>query len=168
MDRSAPSENRHPGAPPQRAPDGWRLRVWGQVEQEAEWSWEEFARLPAVERALEIRCAAGRRLDGSRWRGVATRELLSRIRLRPAAAFVLVHAQGGYISGLSLGSFASAGALFAWCLDGRPLIAQRGGPLRLIVPGRGAPKCVKWVSGLEFLNKPWPATPDFSPVSCSR
>jgi len=140
--------------------DGWRLRVWGQVEREWEWSWEEFSRLPATERAAEVRCVSGRRLDGSRWLGVSTRELLARVRLRPAAAFVVVHSRAGDLAGLSLASFASAGALLAWGLDGEPLTPERGWPLRLVVPGRGGPQCTKWVTGLEFLNKAWPATLD--------
>lgn len=152
--------------PPRLALDQWRLRVWGQVEQEAEWNWDEFVRLPSVEGVAELLCSTGRRLDGSRWAGVQTRELLSRVRLRPAAAFVMVHAYGGHGTGLSLRSFASADALFAWSLDGRALTPERGGPLRLVVPGAGAPQSVKWVNGLEFLNKSWPVTLDEAGESC--
>lgn len=138
----------------------WRLRVWGQVEQIVEWDWQQFSRLPSVERVLELPRDSGRRPERARWSGVQTRELLSRIRLRPAAAYVMVHASGDQRSGFSLQSLASADAMFAWSLDGRPLTPESGWPLRLVVPGQGGPKYVKCVSGLEFLNKPWPAVLD--------
>lgn len=142
------------------------MRVWGQVERETTWSWDEFSRLPSVERIAEPLCGAGRQLEGARWTGVQTRELLSRTRLRPSATFVMVHAYGGHSTGLSLHSFGSADALFAWGLDGRPLTPERGWPLRLVVPGSGAPQSVKWVNGLEFLNKNWPATLDAAGDTC--
>jgi DMSO/TMAO reductase YedYZ molybdopterin-dependent catalytic subunit len=156
------------GEPPQLDLDDWRLRAWGQVEQEAEWSWEQFARLPAVEREADLLCGSGRRLEGNLWAGVLTRELLSRIRTRPAATFVMVHDLGGHCTGLSLRAFAASDALFAWSVEGRPLTPERGWPLRLIVPGPGGPKSVKWVSGLEFLNKRWPASLDPASESCGR
>jgi len=155
MDRS--------GKLPPPPPADWRLRVWGQVEREAQWSWEEFALLPAVERVLEVRGGSGS-LDASRWRGVATRELLSRVRLRPTAAFVMLHAHGGHVCGLSLSSFASADALLAWGRDGRPLGMEQGGPVRFVARGPDGATCVERVRGLEFLNKPWPASHDWGQV----
>jgi DMSO/TMAO reductase YedYZ molybdopterin-dependent catalytic subunit len=146
--------------PPRFDRASWRLRVWGQVAQEAEWSWASFTSLPTVERVAERLPDSDLRLDGSRWAGVQTRELLSRIRLRPAAAFVMIHALDGSSTGLPLSSFAAADTLFAWRLDGRPLTEKQGRPVRLLFSGADGPRSVKGVHGLEFLNKPWPAAPD--------
>lgn len=138
--------------------DTWRFRVWGQVAEELEWDWERFSALPRSDHAVDLRCTTGSSLLGRRWSGISTRELLSRVRLRPDAAFVMVHAHGGYCANLSLHSFGARDVVFAMASDGTDLTPERGWPLRLIVPRVQAFKSVKWVRGLEFLNKDWPGS----------
>ena len=136
---------RHDGDIPSIDLGAWRFKVWGQVEEELEWTWAEFERLRRAEQVADLDCADGWRLAGRRWTGVPTREILSRVRLKPDAAFVMVHALGGYRANLSLYAFASPEALVAHDCDGRPLAADHGWPLRLIAPGQKGWKAVKWV-----------------------
>jgi DMSO/TMAO reductase YedYZ molybdopterin-dependent catalytic subunit len=157
----------HDGEVPQLELADWRLRVWGQVEEELNWTWEEFERLPRAERQADLRCNEGWSLVGKRWSGVLTREILSRVRLKPDASFVMVHAHGGYRASFSLYSFAAPGALFADRCDGITLDAEHGWPLRLIMPDTPASQSVKWVSGLEFLNKEWPGTREMDGKPCA-
>jgi DMSO/TMAO reductase YedYZ molybdopterin-dependent catalytic subunit len=157
---------RHDGDLPRLDLDVWRFRVWGQVAEERAWSWSEFARLPRADRTADLRCDEGWRLVGRRWSGVPSREILSRIRLKAEAAFVMVHAHGGYRANLSLYAFASPDVIFADSCDGSPLSPEHGWPLRLILHNAGARKSVKWVRGLEFLNKDWPGTRETAERSC--
>ena len=155
------------GEPPRLELDEWRFRAWGQVEEAMEWSWAEFERLPRAHRLAELRCNEGWSLLGRRWSGVPTREILSRVRLKPDASYVMVHAHGGYCAGFSLYLFAAPGALFADRVDGAPLRPEHGWPLRLITPAAPASQSVKWVRGIEFLNKAWPGTRETSGRPCA-
>lgn len=127
----------------------WRLRVWGQVEREVVWDWETFGALPRTELRVE---------HGRLWSGVAMREVLSRLLLEGTAAYVMVHAFGGYVACRSLVELAASDALLATHVDGAPLAARHGGPVRLLLPSAGFNVSVKWVCGLEVLNKRWPGT----------
>jgi DMSO/TMAO reductase YedYZ molybdopterin-dependent catalytic subunit len=45
-----------------------------------------------------------------------------------------------------------AGAFLATQMNGAPLAADHGGPVRLVVPGRYGCTCIKWVERLEFVD----------------
>jgi len=134
----------------------WRLRIFGLVEEELEFTYEEFKRLPNVERITDFHCVTRwSRLD-NRWRGVSTEEVLKRVSLRPEAKFVIVHAEAGFTANLSLEEFVKQDVLFAWEHDGKVLTPEHGYPLRLVVPQLYAWKSVKWVTGLEFTEQDRP------------
>ena len=81
------------------------------------------------------------------------RELLARVKARPEAKYVLVHAEQGYTANVPLADLDRDNVLFATHHDGEPLTPEHGYPLRLIVPHLYAWKSVKWVRGLEFLDQ---------------
>ena len=149
----------HEGEVPQLDLSSWSLRVWGQVERPTEWSWDQLLALPQTERSADALCEKGRVRPSARWGGVAAREILSRIRTLPEATYALVHSYGEFSAGLPLSKLAGPDVLFAHTCDGQPLLPDHGWPVRLIVPGLGFEKWIKWVSGVEILNKPWPNSP---------
>lgn len=155
-----------PGATPRIELADWSLKAWGQVEEVAEWSWPELQRLARTDRVGDLDCDEGWSDVGRRWSGVPTREILSRVRLKPEVAFVIVHGHGGYRANFSLHAFAAADAILAYNCDDRPLAVEQGWPLRLVAPGQKAWKSVKQVEGLEFLIKDWPGTRELSGEPC--
>jgi DMSO/TMAO reductase YedYZ molybdopterin-dependent catalytic subunit len=52
--------------------------------------------------------------------------------------------------------FLAEDAILAWSHDGKPLEADHGGPLRLVIPRLYAWKSAKWVRAIEFLEKDEP------------
>jgi DMSO/TMAO reductase YedYZ molybdopterin-dependent catalytic subunit len=78
--------------------------------------------------------------------------VLVRIRPKPEATHVLVHAEHGFTANLALADFDRDENLFALQHDGADLTREHGWPLRLVVPHLYFWKSVKWVRGLEFLN----------------
>jgi DMSO/TMAO reductase YedYZ molybdopterin-dependent catalytic subunit len=91
------------------------------------------------------------RLDNT-WEGVAVAEVMSHVRLKPEAKFVLIHAEYGFTTNLPLADFLGEDCLFAWSHDARPLTPDHGWPLRLVVPRLYAWKSAKWVRAIEFLE----------------
>jgi DMSO/TMAO reductase YedYZ molybdopterin-dependent catalytic subunit len=134
----------------------WRFRVTGRVEQEMEWTWEEFLALGHIIVTADFHCVTQwSRLDNT-WEGVPFREVMQRVRPLPLARYVMVHCYGGYTANLSLEALTEADVLFANRHDGQPLAPEHGGPLRLVVPKRYGWKSAKWVRGLELLDKDQP------------
>ena len=146
----------HYGSVPRFDPAKWDFRAWGLVEQPVRLTWEEFNRLPRVESKSDFHCVTRWSRFDNTWSGVAFKEVLSLVQPKPAAKYVLVHAEQGYTANIPLADLDRDGVLFATHHDGQPLSADHGYPLRLIVPHLYAWKSVKWVRGLEFLESDVP------------
>ena len=130
----------------------WDFRIDGLVEKPVRLTWEEFNRLPHTEIQCDIHCVTRWSRFDNRWSGVAFREILRRINLKPGATYVLVHGEQGYTANVPLADLDREEVLLATHHDGEPLSADHGYPLRLIVPHLYAWKSVKWVRGIELLD----------------
>ncbi|MBX6378017.1 MAG: sulfite oxidase-like oxidoreductase [Clostridia bacterium] len=143
----------HAGPVPKVNLGQWRFRVWGEVEVPAQWTYEEFLALGHVRVTGDVHCVTGwSRLDNT-WEGVPARVVVERVRPRPGAEYVLVHAEGGYTTNLQVADLVRDDVLFAYRHDGRELTPEHGWPLRLVVPHLYFWKSAKWVHGLEFLRE---------------
>jgi DMSO/TMAO reductase YedYZ molybdopterin-dependent catalytic subunit len=146
----------HYGSVPRFDPERWDFKAIGAVEEPVRWTWDEFNRLPKSSVTSDFHCVTRWSRFDNRWTGVLFRDVLSRLRLRPGVAHVLVHAEQGYTANLPLADLDRENVIFATHHDGQPLTTDHGYPLRLIVPHLYAWKSVKWVRGLEFLKDEQP------------
>jgi len=142
----------HYGSVPRFDPDRWDFRVYGLVEAPVRWTWKEFNELPKTERVSDFHCVTRWSRFDNRWRGVAFREVLRRVKLKSGVNHVLVHAEQGFTANVPLPDLDRDEVLFATHHDGEPLSADHGYPLRLVVPHLYAWKSVKWMRGIEFLD----------------
>jgi DMSO/TMAO reductase YedYZ molybdopterin-dependent catalytic subunit len=143
----------HYGAVPRFDPKHWDLRVSGLVDQPLRWTWEEFNKLPRIHVTSDFHCVTRWSRFDNLWEGVGFRELLSRVKPKPEATHVLVHAEQGFTANVPLPDLDRDNVLLATHHDGQPLTPEHGYPLRLIVPHLYAWKSVKWVRALEFLDR---------------
>jgi DMSO/TMAO reductase YedYZ molybdopterin-dependent catalytic subunit len=141
----------HYGAVPRVDLATWRFRVWGEVDQPFELTWDEFKALPRKRIKTDIHCVTRwSRLDID-FEGVPVQAILERAALRPSAHFVLAHAEQGYTANLPLDVLDDDDVLLADTAQGEPLTPDHGYPLRLVVPKRYFWKSAKWLNGLQFL-----------------
>ena len=141
----------HYGGIPPFDPQTWRFRIWGEVEEEKSWSWEEFSQLPQTEIQLDIHCVTRWSKFDTRWKGVSIPSLMEAgyIQLKPEAAFVLQHAAGGYTSNLPLEIALQENFLLATHFDGRtPDPGTRGA-----AAGHGGPYPRVWYQNNLFLER---------------
>jgi len=146
----------HYGSVPRFDPERWDFKVYSLVEAPLRWSWSEFNALPKVTTHSDFHCVTRWSRFDNDWTGVSFREILSRVKVKPVARFVFVHAEQGFTANIPLADLDRDNVLFATHHDGQPLSADHGYPLRLIVPHLYAWKSVKWVRGIEFLDHDQP------------
>jgi DMSO/TMAO reductase YedYZ molybdopterin-dependent catalytic subunit len=143
----------HYGSVPRFDPARWDFRIVGEVEQPVRLTWDEFNALLRTRVTSDFHCVTRWSRFDNHWEGVAFRDVLRLVTLKPDARFVLVHAEQGYTANVPLADLDRDNVLFATHHDGQPLTRDHGYPLRLIVPHLYAWKSVKWVRGLEFLDR---------------
>jgi DMSO/TMAO reductase YedYZ molybdopterin-dependent catalytic subunit len=136
-------------------PGRWDFRAFGLVERQLRLTWEEFSNLPQSEVFADMHCVTHWSRFDNRWGGLLATELMKRVKLRPEARHVMVHAEN-FTANLAISDFLRPTTIFALRHDGEPLTADHGYPLRLVVPHLYAWKSVKWVRGIEFLDRELP------------
>jgi DMSO/TMAO reductase YedYZ molybdopterin-dependent catalytic subunit len=128
----------------------WKLRIFGQVEDELELSWEQFKELPRTSNTQDIHCVTRWSRFDSQFEGVHWRELARLAQPKPTARFVIAHAEQGFTSNVPLSFLENDNALLATHGDGEPLAPEHGYPLRLVIPGKYFWKSAKWLRGIEL------------------
>lgn len=145
----------------------WRLRVRGHVNDELDLSLPELMRMPEQTMPVTLECAGNGRsmfeqhIDGepwalgavstAEWTGVALSAILDRAGVEPSASHLIFRGADGFERGLAL----DIPVLLAYSMNGLPLPANHGHPLRAIVPGWYAVAGVKWLIDVEVTDKPF-------------
>ncbi len=160
----------------------WRLDVSGMVHRPLSLSLHELTMLPAETMAVTLECAGNSRrmfrplvpgeqwgfgaVGTAEWTGVLLADVLRRAGIQRGAREVIFGgADRGTVDGaphpihfersLSVADAAESGALLAYAMNGQPLPARHGYPLRLVVPGWYAVASVKWLSDIRVAEEPF-------------
>jgi DMSO/TMAO reductase YedYZ molybdopterin-dependent catalytic subunit len=152
----------HYGPVPRFDPATWDLRVWGEVEEENRWNWEEFNQLPRTKITMDIHCVTRWSKFDTEWEGVSLQVLIEQglIKPLPTARYLLQHAEYGFTVNLPLEVALQDNFLLATYFNGEPLTPDHGFPLRAVIgyipdrPDLKTPyfwKGAKWLRGLQFL-----------------
>jgi DMSO/TMAO reductase YedYZ molybdopterin-dependent catalytic subunit len=142
----------------------WDFRVWGEVEEEKTWVWNEFNQLPRSTIQMDIHCVTRWSKVDTAWEGVSVRTMVEQglIKIKPAAKYVMQHAEFGFTVNLPLEVVLADNFLLATHFNGEPISPDHGYPLRGVVgfiPGREdlmTPyfwKGAKWLRSLEFMAR---------------
>jgi len=157
----------HYGPVPKFNPATWDFRVFGLVEEEKRWTWEEFNRLPRRKIKMDIHCVTRWSKFDTEWEGISVKDMVDQglIRLKPEARFVMQHCEYGFTVNAPLSVVLSDVFLLATHFNGQPLEPDHGYPLRGVagaLPGQHSDddrylwKGGKWLRALEFIAQDRP------------
>ena len=160
-------------APPGLRRDGWTMRIDGQVVSPLDLDLATLDSMAARGGRYLLECSGNvdqsnyGLLSSADWDGVPLARVLDRVRPASPVHRVLVSgvdhdasAAGTSVPGASW-IFARSDldrALLTTQMNGAPLPADHGAPVRLIVPGWYGCACIKWVNRIELVNDDAPAT----------
>jgi DMSO/TMAO reductase YedYZ molybdopterin-dependent catalytic subunit len=140
------------GPTPRLDPKDAKLTVSGLAKPRT-FAWDDLMALPQSDVRRDFHCVTRWSKYDVGWTGIRTRDLMEQVEVDPAATHVMLRCYGGYSTNLALADFLADDCLLAHRLEGEPIPAEHGGPLRAIVPHLYAWKSAKWVSGLEFMDQ---------------
>ena len=134
-------------------PSDFRLTVDGAVASPYTLTLDELKAMAPVERTRNFQCVTGWVVPNVRWTGVRLSDLVARAGpVGDNHVVELYSADGVYTDTLAGSQIDMEDVLLAFELDGAPLPAERGGPVRLVVPEMFGYKSVKWVRRIRITH----------------
>ena len=130
----------------------WTLRIFGEVENEIELTWEQFNELPKSSNVQDIHCVTRWSKFDTAFEGVHWRELAQLAKPTANAHFAIAHAEQEFTANVPLSFIEQESAILATHGDGAVLTPDHGYPLRLVVPGKYFWKSAKWLRGIELTS----------------
>ncbi|HUJ96280.1 MAG TPA: sulfite oxidase [Terriglobales bacterium] len=155
---------------PQIDADKWALEIGGLVSSPLKLSYADLLLTASMRHPVTIECAGNRSGGGgvstALWSGVPLAELLKQAGLRSGATNVVLYGadSGGggevppgthFARAIPLERAMDPSTLLAYEMNGEPLPADHGFPLRAVVPGWYGMDSVKWLTRIEVLDKPF-------------
>lgn len=143
----------HAGSvPTEVGPANWSLSLHGEVETPKTLSYSDLLALPQVDITCDIHCVTSWSKLGMHWRGVAFSTLSAVVHPKASARFVVMECEQGFTTSLPIEALNDPDVLIAHTVEGGPLSAEHGGPVRMLVPKRYFYKSAKWLRGLKFVS----------------
>ncbi|GAA1636510.1 molybdopterin-dependent oxidoreductase [Microbacterium flavum] len=137
-------------------PTTWRLVVDGMVDQRVELSFDDLVGMGLDEYGITLTCVSnevgGQLVGNAVWLGVPVRDILRMAGPQAGADMVLSRSVDGYTASTPLSSLTDDGldAILAVAMNGEPLPAEHGFPVRMVVPGLyGYVSATKWLTELK-------------------
>ncbi len=141
---------------PQVSKESWRLRIGGMVDNPMELTFDDLLARPQVERYVTLSCVSnpigGDLIGNALWQGVLLRDVLEEAGVQPGATQIVSRSIDDWTAGTPTEIVMDGrDAMLAIAMNGEPLPARHGYPVRMVVPGLyGYVSATKWVTQIEL------------------
>ena len=135
----------------------WRLSVTGLVDNPREFTLEEIRALPSVSQYITLSCISnqigGDLISTSRWTGVRLMDFLDQVGLQADATALYIESVDGFYETVVMEDMMDERTLLVYEMNGEPLPAEHGYPLRIYIPNRFGMKQPKWIVRMEAVSE---------------
>jgi len=155
---------------PQISSDAWNLEIAGMVAKPVKLSYSDLLLMDPLRLPCTMECAGnlsgGKGVGNALWSGVSIANLIKQAGLKHEAACVVFHGadSGGgddlppgthFARAIPLEKALSDSSILAYEMNGSPLPAEHGFPLRALIGGWYGMDSVKWLIRIEVTDQPF-------------
>jgi DMSO/TMAO reductase YedYZ molybdopterin-dependent catalytic subunit len=141
---------------PRVDPRQWTLQITGMVDRPTELTFDDLLKQQLIERDITLNCVSnevgGPYVGNARWLGVPLAPLLRAAGVQAGADQIVARGADGITIGTPVATVLDGrDAMLALGMNGRPLPAEHGFPVRMLTPGLyGYVGAAKWITSLEL------------------
>ncbi len=139
------------GPTPHINASNYTLRIDGLVNQPIELDFSEIISMPSITESVSLDCVTGPS-NRATWTGVSLKSLVDLAQVNDTAIEVIILCADGYSTSLTLAEASGSGVILAYGMNGVPLPADHGFPIRLVVPNNWGYKWAKWVIHIQLVD----------------
>jgi DMSO/TMAO reductase YedYZ molybdopterin-dependent catalytic subunit len=133
-----------------RSDEEYRLSVGGFVDAPVTFTLDDLRGMPATRLTKDFQCVTGWRVHDVKWAGVRLGDLLAAAGVKDGAKGVKFGSFDGiYTDTLTMDQAMRDDVIVAYEMEGKPVSAAHGGPVRLYVAPMYGYKSVKWLETIE-------------------
>ena len=141
---------------PQLQASSWQLKIHGMVDNPMTITFDELMKMPMIEQDITLTCVSeavgGGYVGNARWQGTLLADVLRKAGIQSGADQIVMRDVKGMTIGVATDPVMDGRkSLLAVGMNGQPLPAEHGYPVRVVVPGLyGYVSATKWVVDMEF------------------
>jgi sulfite oxidase len=155
---------------------GWKLQIDGEAAAPVTLSLDDIRRLPATTITATLECAGNGRgffqpavagvqwgrgaVGTARWTGARMSDILKRANVKSSARFVVMDgvdkppgSMPDFVRQVPMAKAMDPNTIVAYEMNGAPIPALHGFPLRAIIPGWEGAYWMKWLSSLRVMDR---------------
>jgi DMSO/TMAO reductase YedYZ molybdopterin-dependent catalytic subunit len=138
--------------------NSWRLNIRGMIKDgPLQFTYDELKAMPSTSEYATLECISDK-IDGdlistAYWKGVSLKSILDKAQVLPGAIYIVFRCSDGYDVGIPLDRGLMDGTILAYEMNGVPLPAEHGFPVRAIVPGLYGMMNAKWITDIELVDR---------------
>jgi DMSO/TMAO reductase YedYZ molybdopterin-dependent catalytic subunit len=138
--------------------NSWRLNIRGLIKDgPLLFNYDELKAMPSTSEYATLECISDK-IDGdlistAYWKGVSLKSILDKAQVLPEAIYIVFRCSDGYDVGIPLDRGLMDGTILAYEMNGVPLPAEHGFPVRAIVPGLYGMMNAKWITDIELVDR---------------
>ncbi|HEY63908.1 MAG TPA: molybdopterin-dependent oxidoreductase [Caldilineae bacterium] len=136
--------------------DTWRLKFFGNVERELNLSLDEIMSMPVAREMRTLECISnpvgGDLISNAVWEGIRLADLLDMAGVKPDTKELVIRGADDFHTAIPIELARDERSILVYRMNGEPLPAKNGFPLRALWPGRYGMKQPKWIVSIEAIT----------------
>jgi DMSO/TMAO reductase YedYZ molybdopterin-dependent catalytic subunit len=134
----------------------WNLKVEGLVDRPLVLSLQDIRKLASRTQAITLSCISnpvgGDLISTAFLTGVPFKEILEKAGLKESVQEIFIESVDGFYESVPLSEAMDGRTLLVYEMNGQPLAAEHGYPLRIYIPGHYGMKQPKWIKRMEAID----------------
>lgn len=143
--------------PSQVNAEKWQLKIAGEVNTPVTLNFQDILNAPQEEFYLTMECignpTGGNLIGNARWTGTPLLPFLQKAGVKPSAIEFAMKGADWYETTLPVTEVMRPEVRLVHRMNGAPLTADHGYPVRIIIPGHFGQKQPKWIVGIDAIAK---------------